>query len=118
MDLYCIRFKFTNSFRICVIIPDSFEGGFGYDRHVMTLVDFTRLAKDAASWDDRRVFGNHRHSSMAPSKKPSTKSASSGSQKQKKEKLFHPQSRKAGQLVRKHIRKSKLEDLVCKRSYK
>jgi translation machinery-associated protein 16 len=55
---------------------------------------------------------------MAPSKKPSTKNTSSDSKKQKKEKLFHPQSRKAGQLVRSHIRKSKLEDLAQKRSHK
>jgi len=55
---------------------------------------------------------------MAPSKKSPTKSASSGSKKHKKEKLFHPQSRKAGQLVRTHIRKSKLEDLARKRSHK
>ncbi|KAF9780995.1 hypothetical protein BJ322DRAFT_1082629 [Thelephora terrestris] len=55
---------------------------------------------------------------MAPSKKPSTKNTSSDSKKQKKEKLFHPQSRKAGQLVRSHIRKSKLEDLARKRSHK
>ena len=55
---------------------------------------------------------------MAPSKKSSTKSPSSNSKKQKKEKLFHPQSRKAGQLVRNHIRKSKLEDLARKRSHK
>ena len=54
---------------------------------------------------------------MAPSKKSPTKSASSGSKKQK-EKLFHPQSRKANQLVRTHIRKSKLEDLARKRSHK
>ena len=38
--------------------------------------------------------------------------------KKQKEKLFHPQSRKAGQLVRTHIRKSKLEDLARKRSHK
>jgi len=55
---------------------------------------------------------------MTPSKKSLTKSASSGSKKQKKEKLFHPQSRKANQLVRTHIRKSKLEDLARKRSHK
>jgi len=55
---------------------------------------------------------------MAPSKKSSTKSASSNSKKQKKEKLFHPQSRKAGQLVRSHIRKSRLEDLARKRSHR
>ena len=55
---------------------------------------------------------------MAPSKKSPTKSASSSSKKQKREKLFHPQSRKAGQLVRTHIRKSKLEDLARRRSHK
>jgi len=55
---------------------------------------------------------------MAPSKKTPTKGASSNSKKQKKEKLFHPQSRKAGQLVRTHIRKSKLGDLARKRSHK
>lgn len=56
--------------------------------------------------------------SMAPSKKSSTKLPSSNSKKPKKEKIFHPQSRKAGQFVRTHIRKSKLQDLARKRSQK
>ena len=50
---------------------------------------------------------------MAPSKKSSTKLDSK--KQKKKEKTFHPQSRKAGQLVRTHIRKSKLKDLARKR---
>ena len=49
---------------------------------------------------------------MAPPK--STKKASS----QKKEKLFHPQSRKADQLVRAQHRKSKLADLAKSRKEK
>ena len=44
-------------------------------------------------------------------KKPSTKS-------QKKEKIFHPQSRKADQLVRARLRKGKLADLAKARSEK
>jgi len=50
---------------------------------------------------------------MAPSSKPAK-----GSSGKKKEKVFHPQSRKAGQLVRTHIRKTRLEDLAKKRSHK
>ena len=71
-----------------------------------------------APFEVEETFGDHRHPSMAPSKKSSTKSASSNPKKQKKEKLFHPQSRKAGQLVRSHIRKSKLENLARKRSHR
>ncbi|KAH9852187.1 hypothetical protein C2E23DRAFT_827847 [Lenzites betulinus] len=41
---------------------------------------------------------------MAPSTKPVSKKSSGG----KKEKVFHPQSRKAGQLARVQLRKSKL----------
>jgi translation machinery-associated protein 16 len=50
---------------------------------------------------------------MSPTAKPAK-----GSSGQKKEKVFHPQSRKAGQLVRTHIRKTKLGDLKKKRSHK
>lgn len=63
-----------------------------------------RLTSDKAS--------NVRTSSrpaMAPSKKPGNK---------KKEKVFHPQSRKADQLVRAQIRKSKLSDLAKARTQK
>jgi hypothetical protein len=44
---------------------------------------------------------------MAPTKKPQ-KAA-------KREKLFHPESRKAGQLARKQLRKSKLTGQASKR---
>ncbi|KIL69398.1 hypothetical protein M378DRAFT_157658 [Amanita muscaria Koide BX008] len=40
------------------------------------------------------------------------------SAKTKKEKIFHPQSRKAGQLVRASLRKDKLRSLVSKRGLK
>ncbi|OBZ73953.1 Translation machinery-associated protein 16 [Grifola frondosa] len=40
------------------------------------------------------------------------------STKEKKEKIFHPQSRKAGQLVRTQLRKSKLAELAKERSKK
>jgi len=46
---------------------------------------------------------------MAPSKEPQSK---------KKEKLFHPQSRKAGQLERKQLRVAKLQDAAAKKVYK
>ena len=55
---------------------------------------------------------------MARSARFSTKSASSGSKKQKKDKHSHPQSRKACHLVRTHNRKSKLEELARKRSHR
>ena len=45
---------------------------------------------------------------MAPTKKPQ-KSA-------KKEKIFHPESRKAGQLGRKQVRKSKLAQQASNRA--
>jgi len=45
---------------------------------------------------------------MAPTKKPQ-KSA-------KREKIFHPESRKAGQLARKQLRKSKLAGQASKRA--
>lgn len=41
-----------------------------------------------------------------------------GATKDKKEKLFHPQSRKAGQLVRTQFRKTKLSELARARSKK
>ncbi|KAI0642171.1 hypothetical protein C8Q79DRAFT_237318 [Trametes meyenii] len=50
---------------------------------------------------------------MAPSKANGTKGNGG-----KKEKVFHPQSRKAGQLVRTQLRKSKLVDLARERSKK
>ena len=46
---------------------------------------------------------------MAPSKSAS---------KEKKEKIFHPNSRKAGQLTRTQLRKNKLADQASKRSKK
>ncbi|KAL1941174.1 hypothetical protein VTO73DRAFT_7386 [Trametes versicolor] len=53
---------------------------------------------------------------MAPPTKASgSKAKSSGG---KKEKVFHPQSRKAGQLVRTQLRKSKLVDLARERHKK
>lgn len=56
------------------------------------------------------------HSAMAPPTKASgSKAKSSGG---KKEKVFHPQSRKAGQLVRTQLRKSKLVDLARERHKK
>ncbi|KAI0820790.1 hypothetical protein BC628DRAFT_1395380 [Trametes gibbosa] len=51
---------------------------------------------------------------MAPSTKPASKK-SSGT---KKEKVFHPQSRKAGQLARTQLRKSKLVEHARERSKK
>ena len=45
---------------------------------------------------------------MAPIKKPQKAT--------KKEKLFHPESRKAGQLARKQLRKSKLAGQASKRT--
>lgn len=50
---------------------------------------------------------------MAPSK-----SAKATASKTKKEKVFHPASRKAEQLARKALRKGKLGDLSSKRSQK
>ncbi|KAI0793880.1 hypothetical protein C8Q74DRAFT_1215355 [Fomes fomentarius] len=50
---------------------------------------------------------------MAPSKASGTKATPT-----KKEKLFHPQSRKAGQLVRTQLRKSKLVEQAKERSKK
>jgi translation machinery-associated protein 16 len=44
---------------------------------------------------------------MAPTKKPQKVA--------KKEKIFHPESRKAGQLARKQLRKSKLAGQASKR---
>lgn len=56
------------------------------------------------------------HTAMAPPTKASgSKAKSSGG---KKEKVFHPQSRKAGQLVRTQLRKSKLVDLARERHKK
>jgi len=45
---------------------------------------------------------------MAPMKKPQKNA--------KKEKIFHPESRKAGQLERKQLRKSKLAEQASKRA--
>ncbi|KAI0352376.1 hypothetical protein OH77DRAFT_1506074 [Trametes cingulata] len=50
---------------------------------------------------------------MAPSKASGSKTGGG-----KKEKVFHPQSRKAGQLVRTQLRKSKLVELAKERSKK
>ena len=50
---------------------------------------------------------------MAPSKATNQKSGGG-----KKEKVFHPQSRKAGQLVRTQLRKSKLVDQAKERNKK
>ncbi|KAI0629300.1 hypothetical protein C8Q77DRAFT_1220466 [Trametes polyzona] len=49
---------------------------------------------------------------------PSTKAAAGKSSGGKKEKVFHPQSRKAGQLVRTQLRKSKLVELTKERAKK
>jgi translation machinery-associated protein 16 len=51
---------------------------------------------------------------MAPPKQ----AKKSGGKSQKKEKLFHPQSRKADQLVRAQHRKNKLADLAKSRKEK
>jgi Translation machinery-associated protein 16 len=45
---------------------------------------------------------------MAPTKKPQKNA--------KKEKIFHPESRKASQLARKQLRKSKLAEQASKRA--
>ena len=50
---------------------------------------------------------------MAPSKSSGNKSSGA-----KKEKVFHPHSRKAGQLVRTQLRKSKLAEQVKERGKK
>lgn len=50
---------------------------------------------------------------MAPSSKPAKKTAGG-----KKEKVFHPSSRKAGQLARKALRTDKLKSLASKRREK
>lgn len=52
----------------------------------------------------------HPHHIMAPAAAPAAK--------EKKEKLFHPASRKAGQLARNALRKGKLGNLASKRSTK
>ncbi|KAG8764097.1 hypothetical protein FRC11_005507 [Ceratobasidium sp. 423] len=53
---------------------------------------------------------------MAPAAKSATKTpASKPGKKPPKEKVFHPQSRKAGQLERAQLRKSKLADASSKR---
>ncbi|KAH7885851.1 hypothetical protein F5I97DRAFT_1808839 [Phlebopus sp. FC_14] len=49
---------------------------------------------------------------MAPAKTPKTES------KGKKEKIFHPDSRKAAQLARTQLRKNKLEEVASRRSKK
>lgn len=49
---------------------------------------------------------------MVSPKKPATKS------KQIKEKIFHPQSRKAGQLERAQLRKAKLDSAARKKTKK
>ncbi|KAF8956928.1 hypothetical protein BDZ97DRAFT_1848946 [Flammula alnicola] len=51
---------------------------------------------------------------MAPASTPKSATAT----KEKKEKLFHPSSRKAGQLARNALRKGKLGNLATKRSQK
>ncbi|KAF8202464.1 hypothetical protein BJ912DRAFT_443443 [Pholiota molesta] len=54
---------------------------------------------------------------MAPT--PTSKSATAiKEKKEKKEKLFHPSSRKAGQLARNALRKGKLGNLASKRTHK
>ncbi|KAF5316607.1 hypothetical protein D9619_006268 [Psilocybe cf. subviscida] len=54
---------------------------------------------------------------MAPANTPKAKAASAAT-KEKKEKLFHPASRKAGQLARHALRKGKMGNLASKRSEK
>ncbi|KAF8216418.1 hypothetical protein K438DRAFT_1925583 [Mycena galopus ATCC 62051] len=49
---------------------------------------------------------------------PKPKTAQKGGKPAKKEKVFHPDSRKAGQLARKALRKGKLGNLRTKRSQK
>ncbi|KAF7356665.1 hypothetical protein MVEN_01001000 [Mycena venus] len=49
---------------------------------------------------------------------PKTKAPQKGGKPPKKEKVFHPDSRKAGQLARKALRKGKLGNLRTKRSHK
>ncbi|KAI8996587.1 hypothetical protein BD414DRAFT_434549, partial [Trametes punicea] len=59
------------------------------------------------------------HKSEGYIKPPQTCMATSGKKSGgKKEKVFHPNSRKAGQLVRTQLRKSKLADLAKERSKK
>jgi hypothetical protein len=49
---------------------------------------------------------------------PTTSAKSAVASKVKKEKLFHPASRKAGQLARHALRKGKLGNLATKRNQK
>jgi len=53
---------------------------------------------------------------MAPT--ATTRAKTSAAAKEKKEKVFHPASRKAGQLARHAIRKGKLGNLATKRTQK
>ena len=55
---------------------------------------------------------------MAPSTTAKTNSATKPKKVVKKEKIFHPSSRKAGQLTRQAHRKSRLQNLASKRSQK
>lgn len=57
---------------------------------------------------------------MAPSKSPKTAAKTAGGKvaSAKKEKVYHPESRKASQLARKALRKGKLGNLAQKRGKK